>query len=433
MEEEEGSNRDVQRPDLGASRQGQTSNEASWTSMESSLELISSNEVLTSSVEHQQTSILSPKDGDGELGVSLPLMAEDVAEVALDVRLPAVADVGDLLEAAIGDQLGSVGLGRPVAASQLLNGGAASEHGDGFMESVDVLCLLPVRVFSSVPVRSPDLVGSPFPVSSPCLMSSPVLDSVCSLHVFGGLGDDEDCHVIPDVVNSSPAHVPMLVVNECCAGGGLVTVDGSLLRVAVGGSMREEDVVPLAARAALRPQPTDGRRHLSLPSVEPAEVIRSNPGVGHGVLSASGQPRCSAADPGFRSFASRAAVQPQQQPTGSSSQRVGVGCSPKRRSPMIDDQGWQQSQSRRGWTSVGSSRGQHVEELERVDSGISNGAHLSSVGPAAQIRETAVPADNQVVSVRETHGIAPVAEPVSLNRKQARGFPAEKNLEYGPP
>ncbi|GAB2281337.1 hypothetical protein Dimus_015933 [Dionaea muscipula] len=260
MEEEEGSNRDVKRLDLGALREGQTSIETSWTSMESSLELFSSNEVLTSSVELQQASILSPKDGDGELAVSLPLLAEDVAEVALEVRLPMVADVGDSLEAAIGDGRGSIGFGRPVAASQLVNGGVASEHGDGFMESVDVLCLLLVLVFSSVLVRSLDLVGSPFPVSSPCLVSSPVPDSVCSLYVFGG--------------------------------GGLVSEDGSLLRVAVGGPVREEDVVLPAARAPLRPQPTDGLRQPPLPSVEPTEVIRSSPEVGHGVLSVAGQPGC---------------------------------------------------------------------------------------------------------------------------------------------
>ncbi|GAB2288120.1 hypothetical protein Dimus_022464 [Dionaea muscipula] len=235
MEEEAGSNRELHRPDLRASLQGPASIEASWTSMASSLDLISSTEVLTSILELTQASTLSSEDGDGGRGVILPLLPEDVVEVAMKVGLPSAADDGASEEDAIGDGRVSVVFVIPTAASQVLNGVSSSEHGAGLLDSTDVLCFLPVPVNSSVPV------------------SSQVAVPVCILPVISGFVDDEVCHLHPDSVSSSPSHAPLLDDDECRVGGGLVSEDGRLLRVAVGGLVREDDVVTLAARVALRP------------------------------------------------------------------------------------------------------------------------------------------------------------------------------------
>ncbi|GAB2296274.1 hypothetical protein Dimus_030399 [Dionaea muscipula] len=98
-----------------------------------------------------------------------------------------------------------------------------------------------------------------------------------------------------------------------------------------------------------------------------------------------GQPGGSLAVSGQRTFAMRVAAQAQAPPVVAP-QRVGTGRTPDRSSPRMDDQGWQQSQSRRGRPSVGSGRGQQVEEMGRVSSGTSVSAHISRVGPVAPTR-----------------------------------------------
>ncbi|GAB2303659.1 hypothetical protein Dimus_037643, partial [Dionaea muscipula] len=175
-----------------------------------------------------------------------------------------------------------------------------------------------------------------------------------------------ECHFQPALVSSSSSLVSLLEVADChvCGdmvseegSGGLVReVDSSMIFHDGGGMVSEEVVVKPTARAALRPQPTDGLRQPPLLTVEPAVVVRS----GLGELYAAGQPGCGVFNLGIRSFASvanpRAATQLQHPPTVSSSHRVGTVSTPDRSLPILDDQGWQQSLSRRGRASAGSSR-----------------------------------------------------------------------------
>ncbi|GAB2296717.1 hypothetical protein Dimus_030824 [Dionaea muscipula] len=107
MEEEAGSNCEVQWPNLGATIQGSASIEASRTSLASSIDLLSLSEPLTSIAELHQASSPSSGDGDGEYGEILPLLTEEADEVAMEVGLPVVDDDGVPAKDAIGDGRGS--------------------------------------------------------------------------------------------------------------------------------------------------------------------------------------------------------------------------------------------------------------------------------------------------------------------------------------
>ncbi|GAB2275953.1 hypothetical protein Dimus_010699 [Dionaea muscipula] len=106
--------------------------------------------------------------------------------------------------------------------------------------------------------------------------------------------------------------------------------------VVVGGIVSEEAMVPPVAGATLRPKPTDGLRPPLLPAGT-ALVVGSEPGV--------------LSEVALTSIELVVVVR-------SGLGLIGTGCTPDRSSPMLDDQGWQQSQRRRGRASVGSSRGQ---------------------------------------------------------------------------
>ncbi|GAB2281334.1 hypothetical protein Dimus_015930, partial [Dionaea muscipula] len=113
------------------------------------------------------------------------------------------------------------------------------------------------------------------------------------------------------------------------ADGGSVREDGE-------GMVREEGRAPPAAKEALGPQPVDGLWLLPRPPEVPLPVSAVEAIAGGGAA-----PR---RDP------------PVQPAMTESSQRVGFGSAPDRSSPRMEDQGWQQSQSRRGRTSVGGGR-----------------------------------------------------------------------------
>ncbi|GAB2299485.1 hypothetical protein Dimus_033552 [Dionaea muscipula] len=363
MEEEAGSNCEVQWLDLVASTQGPASIEASRTSLASSTDLISSSEALTSIAELHQASSLSSGVAERELGEMMPLLTEEVHEVAMEVGLSMVDEDDAQAKVTFGDGRGSDGLGS-LDATQMMNGDA-SEVDDGFRVSDVVLCRC--TGFCHCPVAA-------------VTVSSPGLAMECPLPVQGGLADGEDSQSLPDVVSpsvsggsgpmvcSSVPLVPDAAVHNGRGKVGVVSDEGSSFVNDVGGMVREEVLVTPAASAALRPQPADGLRQPPLSPVEPAVVARSGPRV----LSAVGLPGYGAATPGARSFATRAVAQSQLPPTVSSSLRVGTGGATDRSTLLRDDQGWQQSQSRRGRASVGSSRGQQVEGMGRTVSGVAH-------------------------------------------------------------
>ncbi|GAB2266089.1 hypothetical protein Dimus_001116, partial [Dionaea muscipula] len=173
--------------------------------------------------------------------------------------------------------------------------------------------------------------------------------------------------------------VSVATVNSCLHSLSISAVD-----TVADGFVREEVRVSLAAREALRPQPTDGLWQPPSSPVEPvAERVEKEKGIHGGASVAQAVHEGVQAS---RTYAHRVTAQAQTPPAAVSSQRVGTESAPDRSSPRMEDQGWQQSQSRRGRTLVGSGRGQQVEEVGRVGPGTSVGAHISSVGPDAPTR-----------------------------------------------
>ncbi|GAB2302439.1 hypothetical protein Dimus_036450 [Dionaea muscipula] len=150
-------------------------------------------------------------------------------------------------------------------------GSLAEDLGGGSVAASDVLC--PATVLC--------------PLVSCCLASG-----------GGPLGSAfAECQLLPNSV--SYADDPLMTDAECRVRSGLVSEAGSRIIIVNGGLVSEEVVVTPAARAALRPQPTDGLRQPPLSLVEPAVVERSGPGV----LTDVGQPGCGVATPGVCSFA----------------------------------------------------------------------------------------------------------------------------------
>ncbi|GAB2283901.1 hypothetical protein Dimus_018385, partial [Dionaea muscipula] len=325
LEEEAGSNRDVHRPDLGTSLQGPSSIEASRTSMASSPDLFSSTEVVTSMVENPQVSSISTGDGDGEYEGFLPVVTEEVAVAALvDGAFPvaeaAMAD-GDSEKDAIGDGQEPAGVGLPAAASQIMIGVAASELDSGHLVSVGVLCGDVVSdgtvvgsgmgrdellLISASPVEVADLASDQEGVNDADqqVRVAELPRAVPLLDVDGGqgvdeLGSEKDSQFLPvdgglvadhypapvcpspgggglPGVPFHPLHVavcssqsPASLQDDCYFIGGLVSVVDSLISIHEGELVREEVMVTPAARATLRPQPTDGLRQPPLSSVEP--------------------------------------------------------------------------------------------------------------------------------------------------------------------
>ncbi|GAB2270718.1 hypothetical protein Dimus_005589 [Dionaea muscipula] len=106
-----------------------------------------------------------------------------------------------------------------------------------------------------------------------------------------------ECQLLPNSV--SYADDLLMTDAEYRVRSGLVSEAGSRIIIVDGRLVSEEVVVTPAARAALRPKPTDGLRQPPLSPVEPPLVERSGPEV----LIDVGQPGCGVATPGVCSFA----------------------------------------------------------------------------------------------------------------------------------
>ncbi|GAB2276076.1 hypothetical protein Dimus_010815 [Dionaea muscipula] len=229
-------------------------------------------------------------DGELEEGVSsvqgLGLASVNLADASEQLPLTmasamsAAADVygGPVMEDDLGG--GSLGCGGSGSVDEALGGGSTAAGGvlcpafDQLMSSSSQVLLLTEHAVSG----SGDFVS---------------LDGCIDCPSVG------ECHLLPDSVRSgecnvvSAAAIPMRAVAEFSGKDGMVREEGSRCFIHDGGLVSEEDMVTPVARAAVRPQPTDGLRQPPASSVKPAVVVRS----GLGVLSADGLPGSGVATP----------------------------------------------------------------------------------------------------------------------------------------